>query len=126
MRYLKALAVIALIAAYPAVALAHRAASRSQKTALTKAFDKYVNERAPAHCLSFSISTANSTWAEVAFNGKSPAACVKYASNGVVIFHDRNRTWRFVTAGSSFISGNGVCRVPGVPRNVVRDFKLCG
>jgi hypothetical protein len=126
MRYVKWLAVIAVLCAFPAVALAHRAPSASQKTALTTAFDKYVDRSVPAKCLRYEVSTANSAYALVAFAAKLSHSCLKEASDGVVIFHLKSHRWRFVTAGSSFISGSGTCDVPHVPRNVAVDFKLCG
>ena len=72
------------------------------------------------------VSTANSAYALVTFATRLPHACLKDASNGVVIFHHQRGKWRFVIAGSSFISGNGTCDVPHVPKNVAVDFKLCG
>jgi hypothetical protein len=127
MRYIKLLAVCVVIGAYPtALALAHRAPTRSEKAALTHAFDSYVKQPAPARCLQFEVSTRNAAWADVAFAPRSPKSCLKYASNGDVIFHHTSGKWRFVTAGSSFVSGNGTCHVPHVPKPVVADFRLCG
>ncbi|HEX4011296.1 MAG TPA: hypothetical protein VHX62_14850 [Solirubrobacteraceae bacterium] len=126
MRYVKWLAVVAVLCAYPAVALAHKAPSAGQKTALTSAFDKYVDKSVPAKCLRYEVSTANSAYALVAFATRLPHSCLADASDGVVIFHLKSHRWRFVTAGSSFISGSGKCDVPHVPKNVAADFKLCG
>jgi hypothetical protein len=130
MRYVKWLALVAVVAAYPAVALAHKAPTQTQKTALTRAFSAYVHASVPAHCLKYEVSTANRAWAEVEFDGvthgKLVNSCAKYASNGEVIFHFKGGKWRFVTAGSSFVNSNGTCGVPGVPKPVVADFKLCG
>jgi hypothetical protein len=130
MRFVKLLALTAVIGAYPALALAHKAPSQSQRTALAQAFGRYVHASVPAHCLRYEISTANRAWADVEFNGvthgKLVASCAKFASNGEVIFHFKGGRWRWVTAGSSFVNPNGTCGVPGVPKPVVADFKLCG
>jgi hypothetical protein len=130
MRYLRVLPVFAVLAVYPALALAHRAPTRSQKAALNTAFNKYVHATVPAHCLRYEVSTANSAWADVEFDGvqkgKLIPSCAKFASNGEVIFHLTRGRWRFVTAGSSFVNSNGTCGARGVPTSVVKDFKLCG
>jgi len=130
MRHVKMLLVLAALAACPAVALAHTAPTPSQRTALAQAFGRYVHAVVPAHCLRYAVSTANRAWAEVEFfgvaRGKLIPSCAKFASNGEVIFHYRNGKWRFVTAGSSFVNSNGSCSVRGVPKSVVKDFKLCG
>jgi len=126
MRHIRWLAIVALLCAYPAVALAHKAPSKTQKTALTKAFDGYVGKSVAAKCLRYEVSTANRTYALVAFAVHLPHSCVTEASDGVVIFHLKSGRWKFVTAGSSFIDDGGKCDVPHVPRNVVKDFKLCG
>jgi hypothetical protein len=130
MRFIKLLALTAVLGAYPAVALAHKAPSPSQRTALAQAFSRYVHAQVPAHCLRYEISTANRAWADVEFagvaHGKLVPSCAKFASNGEVIFHFKGGKWRWVTAGSSFVNSNGTCGVPGVPKSVVADFKLCG
>lgn len=129
MRYLKVVLALAALGAYPAAALAHKAPSTSQRTALTRAFNRYVHAPVPAHCLKYEVSTANSAWAEVEFygvrQGKLIPSCAKFASNGEVIFHFKGGKWRYVTSGSSFENSNGVCGVHGVPKSVVSDFKLC-
>jgi hypothetical protein len=53
-------------------------------------------------------------------------SCERYAANGVTIFHYRARRWHLVTAGSSFVTRTGGCRVPDVPKPLVKDFRLCG
>jgi hypothetical protein len=54
------------------------------------------------------------------------AVCAKFVADGVVLFRYRAGKWRFVTAGSSFRSGNGSCALSKtVPRTVIADFKLC-
>lgn len=126
MRYLKVLLVFAALAVYPAIALAHKAPTKSQRTALAKAFGSYVHEAVPANCLHYWVSTARSGWADVAFSPTLPKSCIKFASNGDVIFHLVRGKWKFVIAGSSFVNSNGTCSVRGVPKPVVNDFKLCG
>jgi hypothetical protein len=130
MRYIKPLLVLAVLGAYPATALAHRAPTTRERAALVKAFDRYVREPVPARCLKEEISTASRSWAQVQFgfdkHGHLPAGCAKFAANGVVLFHFRAGRWRFVTAGSSFINSNGSCGLTGkVPRKVIADFRLC-
>jgi hypothetical protein len=126
MRYLKIALVFGVLAAFPAIALAHKAPTKSQRAALNTAFNRYVHERVPAGCLRYWVSTASSGWADVAFSPHFPKSCTRYASNGEVIFHLVAGKWKFVTAGSSFVNSNGSCGVPHVPKAVVKDFKLCG
>jgi hypothetical protein len=130
MRYVKALLAIAVLGAYPAVALAHKAPSKSQRTALVKAFDSNIKEPVPAKCLKEEISTANASWASVEFGfdhqGRLPAVCAKFAADGKVIFHFRAGKWRWVTSGSDFRSGNGSCSLnTKMPRKVIADLDLC-
>jgi hypothetical protein len=128
MRYLKVLLAIAVLGAYPAVALAHKAPTKRQQAALVKALDGYAHEPVPGKCLKEQVSTANTSWAEVhfAFPVHIPAVCAKFVADGVVLFHYRAGKWRYVTAGSSFRNGNGTCALTrSVPRKVIADFKLC-
>jgi hypothetical protein len=126
MRYFKVLLVFAALAVFPAIALAHKAPTKSQRTALNAAFNKYVHAPVPANCLRYWVSTAASGWADVAFSPHFPKSCTKYASNGDVIFHLVSGKWKYVIAGSSFVNSNGTCGVPHVPKAVVKDFRLCG
>jgi hypothetical protein len=126
MRAVKLLVAVVVLGAFPALALAHRGPTKAQRTALTSAFDKYVHEQVPTKCLRYEVSTANAAWADVSFQPTFPKSCEKLASNGEVIFHHTRGKWRFVTAGSSFVNGNGTCGVPHVPKPVVKDFGLCG
>jgi hypothetical protein len=128
MRYLKLLVAIAVLGAYPAAALAHKAPNRRQQAALVKALDTYAHEPIPARCLTESISTANTSWAEVHFavSRHIPVICAKFIADGVVLFHHRAGRWRYVSAGSDFRNGNGGCSLSGrVPRTVIADFRLC-
>lgn len=129
MRHLRPLLIVLALMMVPAVALAAKPATGRQKTALLRAFG---DSPTPAHCLTALVSTANRSWGEVYFTGlwgahqRMPRGCEKYAANGVTIFHVRHGRWHMVTSGSSFVSNGGRCRVPGVPKAVVKDFRLCG
>jgi hypothetical protein len=130
MRYVKLLAVLVTVCAYPAVAFAHKAPSKSQRAALVKAFDNNVKEPVPAKCLREEISTANTSWAWVEFgfshNGGLPAICAKFASDGKVVFHFRAGKWHWVTSGSDFRNPNGGCSLTGkLPKKVISDLDLC-
>jgi hypothetical protein len=130
MKYLKLFSALAVLAAYPAVALAHKAPTKSQRTALVKAFDRNVKEPVPAKCLRAEVSTANASWAYVEFGfshtGRLPVICAKFAADGRAIFHFRAGRWRWVTSGSDFRNGNGGCSLNNkVPRNVIKDLSLC-
>lgn len=128
MRYVKVLLALAMLGAYPAVAFAHKAPNKRQQAALVKALDAYAHEPVPGRCLKESISTANTSWAEVrfAFPTHIPAVCAKFVADGVVLFRYRAGKWRYVSAGSDFRNGNGGCSLTGiVPRKVIADFKLC-
>ena len=84
MRSVKVLIVLAVLAAYPAAALAHRAPSKSQRTALVKAFNQAVKApvAVPSKCLREEVSTVNASWAWVEFGfnhqGRLPAVCEKF------------------------------------------------
>ena len=130
MRYVKVLAVLAALGAYPAAALAHKAPSKSQRSALVKAFDRNVKEPVPAKCLREEVSTANRSWAYVQFgfshNGGLPVICAKFASDGKVVFHFQKGKWHWVTSGSDFRNANGGCSLTGkLPRKVISDLDLC-
>jgi hypothetical protein len=130
MRYVKVLIVLAVLGAYPAVALAHKAPNKRQRTSLVRATDSYLHEPIPGKCLREQISTANTSWAEVGFAfgkaGHPPAGCAKFAADGVILFHFRAGQWRFEAAGSSFRDANGGCALSKtMPRKVIADFKLC-
>jgi hypothetical protein len=130
MKYVKVLIVLAVLGAYPALALAHKAPTTSQRTALVRATDSYLHEPIPGKCLREEISTPTTSWAQVHFapgpNGHLPVICAKFVADGVIVFHYRAGQWRFVTAGSSFRTGNGGCALnKTVPRKVIADFKLC-
>jgi hypothetical protein len=130
MKYVKVFIVLAVLGAYPAVALAHKAPSKSQQAALVKAFGRYVKEPVPAKCLREEISTVNASWAWIEFGfdhkGRLPAICAKFASNGQVVFHFRAGKWRWISAGSDFRNGNGTCSLSKkMPSKVISDLGLC-
>ncbi len=130
MRYVKVLIAIAVLGAWPAAALAHKAPSTGQRAALVGAFDKNLKEPVPAKCLREEVSTANTSWADVEFGfdhkGHLPAGCAKFAANGKAIFHFRAGRWRWITSGSDFRNGNGGCSLSNkVPRKVITDLALC-
>jgi len=128
-RYLRPLIALVALVGFPAAAFASTPATQNQKRALMRA--ERVT-RVPARCLTALISTADRSFAEVYFTGlwgvghRLPHGCEKYAANGVAIFHYRAGHWHSVTAGSSFVTSTGGCRVPHVPKPVVEDFRLCG
>lgn len=130
MKYVKVLMVLAVLGAYPAVALAHKKPNKSQQAALVKAFNKGVKTPVPSKCLREEISTVNASWAWVEFafdrKGHLPSGCLKFGANGQTIFHFKAGKWHFVTAGSSFIGSNGGCSLnKKMPRKVVKDLGLC-
>jgi hypothetical protein len=130
MRYVKVLIVLAVLGAYPAMALAHKAPNKGQRAALVKAFDQNLKEGVPSKCLREQVSTANTSWAYVEFGfdhkGRLPAVCAKFAADGKAIFHFRAGKWHWVTSGSDFRNGNGSCSLSGkMPRKVISDLALC-
>lgn len=130
MRFVKVLLVLAVLGAYPAVALGHRAPTRRERAALVTAFDHYVKAPVAAKCLREEVSTVNASWAWVEFgfgrNGQLPAVCARFASNGRVVFHHRAGEWRWISAGSDFRNGNGSCSLSRkMPVRVIKDLGLC-
>jgi hypothetical protein len=130
MKYVKVSIVLAVLGAYPAMALAHKAPSKAQRTALVKAFDRNLKEPVPAKCLREQISTPNQSWAWVAFGGKPtnqlPVICAKFAADGRAVFHYRAGKWRWIASGSDFRNGNGSCSLSKkVPAKVISDLGLC-
>jgi hypothetical protein len=128
-RYLRPLIVLGAVVGSSTAAFASTPATQSQKRALMRAAG---DSRVPARCLTALISTADRSFAELYFTGlwgagqRMPRGCEEFVANGVTIFHYRAGHWRFVTAGSSFVTSTGGCRVPHVPTPVVKDFRLCG
>jgi hypothetical protein len=138
MRYLRLLAVIGLVFAYPAaVAMAHKAPTKTETRALNKAYDNFIHFPVPAGCFTYSVSTANPSWAVQAPSSKPqrelPVICAKF-SVGRVLFHRTGGRWRPYAATASN-KGTGRCKLVGKPRPgpnrvvvplaVARDLKLC-
>jgi hypothetical protein len=97
---------IALIAAIvllltASVALAKRAATPSERTAVVHALGRsFYGGYLPVRCSRVYISTANRTWAsETFFNAHG---CLKYGTDGITILHVEHGRWHPVTAGSAF------------------------
>lgn len=105
----------------PAPALAHVAASKTQRTAiLAAAVHQGEVSSKQAACLNVTVSTANSTYAAISWPSRLSRACAAVAANGVIVEHGKGETWRVVAAGSSF-----VCPISAVPDAVARDLGLC-
>lgn len=118
----RVLIVLLLAAAFtPAVALAHRRATKVERATILAAV---VRQRelstAQAACQIVTISTVNHDYAAVTWPKKLSRACLRVAANGVIIEHRTKRGWRFVTVGSSFR-----CPIKGLPTTVARDLDVC-
>ena len=104
--------------ALPAGALAHRAATQTQRAAVLAAVvDQHQLSQAQAACQWVTISTVDTTWAMVFWPAHLSKACEKVAANGVIVEHYRPHAWHFVTVGSDF-----ACTVGGMPAKVGRDL----
>lgn len=121
-RYRVLVLLLAVLAVTPAVAIAHRRATKPERTAILAAVVRqHQLSKTQATCQVVTISTANQRYAELSWPRKLSSACKRVAANGVIIEHRTTRGWRFVIAGSSF-----TCPIKGVPSAVARDFRLCG
>jgi hypothetical protein len=134
----------AAIAVFPvASAMAARAPTNRERTALIKAFDSRIHLPVPAVCFHYKVSTVNQSWALMTSvntlkNGpplsRLPSPfCAKFI--GRYLLHRSHHHWR-VLVGSV---GKGVCTPvkngapppkPGsnsalIPAPVARDLKLC-
>ncbi len=113
--------IFAALAVVPAAAIAHRRATKPERTAILAAVVRqHQLSKAQATCQVVTISTVNQRYAESSWPRKLSSACQRVAANGVIIEHRTARGWRFVTVGSSF-----TCPIKGVPSAVARDFGLC-
>jgi hypothetical protein len=111
----------AALAIGPAAAIAHRRATKPERTAILAAVVRqHQLSKAQATCQVLTISTVNQRYAELTWPRKLSSACQRVAANGVIIEHRTARGWRFVTVGSSFM-----CPIKGVPSAVAGDFGLC-
>jgi ribosomal protein S14 len=113
--------ILAALAVTPAVALAHRRATKSERSAILAAVVRqHQLSKAQATCQVVTVSTVNQRFAALNWPRKLSRACMRVAANGVIVEHRTTRGWRFVAAGSSF-----TCPVKGVPRAVANDLGLC-
>lgn len=120
-RLLALIVVVTAIAVVPAVAFAHRRATRSERTAVLKAVVRQGQlSHAQAACQKVTISTVDRRYAATTWPTKLSRACMRVAANGVIIEHDTSRGWGFVTVGSSF-----QCPIKGIPMHVARDLGVC-
>jgi hypothetical protein len=109
------------IAAVASPALAHRRATKSERSAILAAVVTQGQlSKAQADCQVVTISTVDQHYAAVTWPRKLSRACRRVAANGVIIEHRTARGWRFVTVGSSF-----QCPIRGVPTRVARDLGVC-
>ncbi|HJS95924.1 MAG TPA: hypothetical protein VJ741_16795 [Solirubrobacteraceae bacterium] len=122
MRRTRVLVVIfAALAVVPAAAMAHRRATKPERTAILAAVVRqHQLSKAQAGCQVVTISTANQRYAKLAWPRKLSSACRRVAANGVIIEHRTRHGWRLVTVGSSF-----TCPIKGVPGAVARDLGVC-
>jgi hypothetical protein len=118
-RVLVALLVVAGMA--PAVALAHRHATQSERAAILADVVKQ-DQLTPAQalCQVVTISTVNQRYGAATWPRRLSKSCRKVAANGVTIEHRTAAGWRFVTVGSSFR-----CPIRHVPAAVARDLGVC-
>ncbi len=109
------------LALIPAVALAHRRATKPERAKILAAVVRQRQlTKAQAACQVVTISTLNRTYAAVTWPRKLSSACMRVAANGVIIEHRTTRGWRFVAVGSSFR-----CPITRVPTPVARDLGVC-
>jgi hypothetical protein len=114
--------VIVLVAmAIPAVAFAHRPATKAERAAVVSAVVHQGKlSRAQAACQKVTISTVNQRYAVLSWPARLRKACMRVAANGVIIERHRGSRWVFLTEGSSFH-----CPVKALPANVARDLGVC-
>lgn len=105
----------------PATALAHRPATKAERTAIRSAVVRqHQLSQAQAACQVVTISTVNERYAKLAWPGRLSIACRRVAANGVIIEHRGAHGWQFVTVGSDIR-----CPIKGVPAPVARDLGVC-
>jgi hypothetical protein len=115
------LTVLAAVALVPAVALAHRRATKAERKAILAAVVRQDElSKAQAACQVVTISTVNHNYASVTWPAKLSKACIRVAANGVIIERCRRGEWHVVTVGSSFR-----CPMKGMPTRVARDLTVC-
>jgi hypothetical protein len=115
------IALLVVAGIVPTVALAHRRATKDERTAvLTAVVKQHQLSKAQATCQTVTISTVNQSYAALTWPKKLSKACMQVAANGVIIEHRSTGRWRFVTVGSSFR-----CPIKGVPTPVAHDLGVC-
>lgn len=116
-----ALGAAVVAALTPAVALAHRPATASERAAVRAAtVRQHQLSSAQATCQVVTISTVNDSYAELAWPQKLSSACRRVAANGVIIEHQTSRGWQLVTVGSTL-----QCPIKDLPTPVARDLGVC-
>jgi hypothetical protein len=113
MRRAAAVFLVSVLAlAAPAVASAHRAATRTETSDLLSA----AGQTTPARCIRADISTVvpGSRWGGFAFN-PSARSCARYGFNGVTIEFKAGRAFQVKWSGSSGYPKN-------VPRRIFNDL----
>jgi hypothetical protein len=113
--------IFAALAVVPAAALAHRRATKPERTAILAAVVRqHELSKAQARCQIVTISTVNQRFAVLTWPKHLSRSCTRVAGNGVIIEHRTIRGWRFVTVGSDLR-----CPIKGVPGAVARDLGVC-
>jgi hypothetical protein len=113
-----ALVTLALI---PAAAVAHRRATKTERSAILVAVVKQRElSKAQATCQVVTVSTVNSRYSELTWPQRLSSACLRVAANGVIIERRGTHGWQFVTVGSDLR-----CPIKGVPTPVARDLGVC-
>jgi hypothetical protein len=122
MRRIRVVIVIfAALAVVPAAALAHRRATKPERTAILAAVVRqHELSKAQARCQIVTISTVNQRFAVLTWPKHLSRSCTRVAGDGVIIEHRTIRGWRFVTVGSDLR-----CPIKGVPGAVARDLGVC-
>jgi hypothetical protein len=117
-RFIPVFLLVALLAALPAVADAHRPATKTQRTAIVAAVVRqHELSKAQAACQQVTISTVNPAWAALSWPVHLSKACEKVAANGVIIEHFRANAWHF-----AFVGSDVKCTAGGMPATVGRDL----
>lgn len=114
------------LGAAPAAALAQRAPTTPERTAIVRAFQRASRLRLPGRCFDIAISTPDTSWGDISFDPRRrhrARACRTYLAPAVNVVHRRGGRWRFVLAPD--VADARACREPGVPRVVMSDLRLC-
>jgi hypothetical protein len=121
--------VLAVLFTLPGAALAYRAPTGSERTAIAAA----LGAAGPSKCLFIRVSTANSSYAfteNVLQLPNAPKslvrACTATAANGIALLRRVDGRWKRVFEGSTYRcsrSQSGSFPVIPLPAAVVRDFR---